>query len=69
MEEDDFELDEVEALSDTVDGLLCRVGDERLLIPLRFVARGGQVRKPGDRGKIVLPHWLAQHLGLRPFGT
>ena len=63
MNTDVVELEAVEALSDTVDGLLCRVGERRLLIPARYRA-GSEIRKPGDRGRLVLPRWLAIRLGL-----
>ena len=62
MQADVVELT-VEALSDTVDGLLCRIGERRLLIPAPY-RRGSDIQKPGDRGRLVLPRWLAARLGL-----
>ncbi len=54
----------VEALSDSMMGLLCKVGDRRLPIPHRFLLEGSEVRKPGDRGTLVIPAWLAKTLGV-----
>ena len=62
---DVVELEAVEALSATVQGLLCQVGERRLSIPSRYLA-DSEVRKPGDRGKLVLPRWIATGLGLSP---
>ena len=58
-----IELDAVEALSETLDGLYCRVGDRCLTIPRRFL-QGSDVHRPGDRGRIVLPRWFATAAGL-----
>lgn len=57
-------LDAVEGRSETERGLVCRVGDRPVQIPPRFLLAGSEVRRPGDRGRLVIPRWLAADLGL-----
>ncbi len=52
-------------MSVTLEGLVCRIGDRRLPIPSRYLG-ASEVQKPGDRGRLVLPRWLATHLHLSP---
>jgi hypothetical protein len=57
-------FESVEGVSETVNGLLCRIGARRLEISPRLLEIGSEVRKPGDRGRLVLARWVAESLGL-----
>jgi len=46
-------------------GLLCRVGDREVLVPLADIGiADGAVSKPGQRGRLVIPQAVAVALGL-----
>jgi hypothetical protein len=60
---DGVTLKAVEVLSETLDGLVCLIGRRRVQIPLGDV-RGGTVRRPGDRGTLVVTQAAARRLGL-----
>ena len=64
MEDHDLiEIEDVEALShDRV--LICDVHGVRVAVPGCYIEPGSEVRRPGDRGKLVLSAWLARKLGL-----
>jgi hypothetical protein len=64
MEDHDLiEIENVEALShDRV--LICDVQGVRIAVPGWYIEPGSEVRRPGDRGKLVLSAWLARKLGL-----
>jgi len=64
MEDHDLiEIEDVEALShDRV--LICDVHGVRVAVPAWYIEPGSEVRRPGDRGKLVLSAWLARKLGL-----
>ena len=64
MEDHDLiEIEDVEALShDRV--LICDVRGVRVAVPGWYIEPGSEVRRPGDRGKLVLSAWLARKLGL-----
>lgn len=58
-----IEIENVEALShDRV--LICNVQGVRVAVPGWYIEPGSEVRRPGDRGKLVLSAWLARKLGL-----
>jgi hypothetical protein len=58
------EIDDVEVLDG--DGLVmrCRLGDKIILVPPLRLLPGTQIRRTGDRGRLVLPHDVAVDLGL-----
>ena len=58
------ELPKVEALSDRGRMLTCRVGNRIVSVRPRCILSGSQVRRRGDRGKLVLPKEVAVELGL-----
>jgi hypothetical protein len=58
------EFDDVEAIRDGGLALLCRVHGRDVWIPTRKLAETSYVRKVGDRGKLVIPRWLAVGLAL-----
>ncbi len=58
------EFEEAEAIRDGGLALLCRVNGRDVWIPIRQLAVTGAVQKVGDRGKLVIPTWLALGLGL-----
>lgn len=64
MEDHDLiEFENVEALSHCK-VLICDVDGVRIDIPGWYIEPGSEVRRPGDRGKLVLSAWLAKKLGL-----
>jgi len=61
---DRLEFHDVEALSYRRLSLVCRVGSTLVSVPPRRILPGSQVRRRGDRGKLVLPREVAVDLGL-----
>jgi len=61
---DRVEFRDVEALSYRRLSLVCRVGSTLVSVPPRRILPGSQVRRRGDRGKLVLPKEVAVNLGL-----
>jgi hypothetical protein len=58
-------FEDVEALDSNGLGLLCRVNGKQVWVPYANMAtRERTVRRPGDRGLLVVPHWLAVNLEL-----
>src|SRR2546428_14013986 len=56
---------DVEAISSNGLGLLCRVNGKEVWVPYANMARREcTVRRPGDCGLLVVPHWLAVNLWL-----
>ena len=70
VEDDLVEIENVEALSHER-GLICLVRGERVAVPRRSIDPSSEVRRPGDRGKLIMSAWLAHKLGLgaRPVRT
>lgn len=64
LEADPVAIEEVEALSETESGMVCRLGAKRFEIPRRLMLEGSQLRVPGDRGRLVVSRSLAQSRGL-----
>jgi hypothetical protein len=58
------ECPEVEVVRDTGLVLVCRVGDRQVMIPPMHMLPGTTVRRPGDRGRLVLPRWFAAEIGV-----
>lgn len=56
------------AAPDASDGiaLLCEVRGRRVNIPVAFIQADSKVRKPGDRGTLRIPQWVATNVGLLP---
>jgi hypothetical protein len=61
-----IELENVVAMSRTPSVLRCRVGPRIVCIPLWCMLPGTEVRKPSDRGRLVLPLQWAEQLRLLP---
>jgi len=58
-------FEDVEAIASNGLGLLCRVSDKEVWVPYANMARRERtVRRPGDRGRLIVPHWLAVNLEL-----
>ena len=57
------EIENVEALSHER-GLICTVSGVRVAVPRRFIDSSSEVRRPGDRGKLVMCAWQADRLRL-----
>jgi hypothetical protein len=45
-------------------GLICTVSGVGVAVPHRYIDPSREVRRPGDRGKLVMSAWLADRLGL-----
>jgi hypothetical protein len=52
-------LDDVEVVRETELALLCRIGGQRHWVARMQLLAGTDVRHAGDRGRLVLPAWLA----------
>jgi hypothetical protein len=58
-------FEDVEAIASNGLGLLCRVSGKEVWVPYANMARRERtVRRPGDRGRLIVPHWLAVNLEL-----
>jgi len=58
-------IQDVQAIEERDGGLLCRVGDREVLVPLADIGiADGAVSKPGQRGHLVIPHAVAVALRL-----
>jgi hypothetical protein len=66
MDTHDFVIfQDVEAIGSNGLGLLCRVNGKEVWVPYANMARREcTVRRPGDCGLLVVPHWLAVNLEL-----
>jgi hypothetical protein len=64
-DEDRIRMEDVEAVSETLSGLVCRLRSRTFEVPRRLVLRGSEVRTPGDRGTLVIPRWYAATLTAR----
>ena len=58
-------IEDVQVIDQRDGGLVCRVGDREVLVPLADVGiADGVVSKPGQRGRLVVPRAVAVALGL-----
>ena len=58
-------IQDVQVIQERDGGLLCRVGDREVLVPLADIGiADGAVSKPGQRGRLVIPQAVAVALGL-----
>jgi hypothetical protein len=64
MDADLVEVHDVEVVGDTGLTLVCSIAGRRVLVPTLQIHPRSTARRPGDRGTLVLPRWLAQNLGL-----
>ena len=62
--ETNVEYADAQVLFDTGMSLVCLVEHIRVRIPKSHVQPGSEVRRNGDRGKLVIPKWLAVDTGL-----
>jgi hypothetical protein len=65
MHDADVTFEDVLALSDGPH-LACEIGLREYQIPHHLIRMGSEVRKTGDRGRLVIPQSLARRLGLAP---
>ena len=61
---DSVEYADVRVLFDTGTSLVCLVDGLRVRLPTLLVESGSEVARNGDRGKLVIPKWLAISVGL-----
>jgi hypothetical protein len=57
------ELRDVTAVAATPGILICRLGQQEFHVA-EIMVKGGDIRRAGDTGTLVLPRWLATNLGL-----
>ena len=57
--ETSVEFADVEVLKYAGRNLICRVNRRRVRVAPILILPGSEVREPGDRGKLVIPQWLA----------
>ena len=55
---------DVEVLGACGADLECRIEARSVLVPRLLIQPGSEVRRPGDRGNLVIHRWLAIGLGL-----
>ena len=61
--ESSAQIENVEIIRDMDWALLCRIDGEIRFIP-QILLRAGSVRRAGERGTMIMPHWLAIGLAL-----
>jgi hypothetical protein len=61
---DRVEFHDVEALTYRRLSLVCRVGSMIVSVPPSRILPGSEVRRGGDRGKLILPKEVAIDIGL-----
>ena len=54
-----IEFGDVEVLRYAGANLICRINRRRVRVAPVLVLPGSEVHAPGDRGKLVIPRWLA----------
>ena len=62
--ENSVEYADVQVLFDTGLSLVCLVDGIRVRVPTLLIQSGTEVRRNGDRGKLVIPKSLAVSIGL-----
>lgn len=53
------EIEDVEAIAETADGLLIWVDMDEIWLPKRFIHDLSEVYAKGHTGRLVIPKWLA----------
>jgi hypothetical protein len=64
MPETPITFEDVEVVSATDMTLRCRVQGKVVVIGVSQYLHGTTVRGAGDRGRLILPRWAVQELGL-----
>ena len=59
-------FDDVEVIAETGLTLRCRIQGKEVVIGVAQWLPGTTVRHAGDRGRLVLPRWAVDDLGLTP---
>jgi hypothetical protein len=57
--ETSVEFEDVSVLMYAGRNLICRINRRRVRVAPVLILPGSDVRAPGDRGKLVIPRWLA----------
>jgi len=58
------EFDDVDAVADTGLALICVIKGRRVAVPSNVIEPGSTVHRAGDRGRLIIPVWIARNLGL-----
>jgi hypothetical protein len=61
---DEVAIEDVEVIGETELTLICRIRGRRVMIPRLQIDRRSTVRRVGDRGRLIVPRWLADDLDL-----
>lgn len=64
MANDAVRLDDVEVLRDSGLALLCVIRGKHYWVPKAQMLAGTLVKRPGDRGALVVPEWFAADQGI-----
>jgi hypothetical protein len=64
MDADVAVVEDVEVVGETDLTLMCRIRGRRVMVPRLQIDPRSTVRRTGDRGRLVVPRWLADDLGL-----
>ena len=56
---DTVAFDAVEVIDEEAQALLCVIDEEEHWIAKHLAAEGNQAARKGDRGRLVIPGWLA----------
>jgi hypothetical protein len=57
-------IETVTVIGELGTALICCVAGRRAIVPRDLVLAGSELRKAGDRGRLVVPRWVAFDLGL-----
>ena len=54
----------VQVMRDAGTAFLCLIGAKQVWVPLTEIRYGSEVAQAGDRGRLIVSRWFAQHIGL-----
>ena len=55
----------VEVIRETGTDFLCLVGTQQVWVPLTEIRYGSELCRTGDRGRLIVSRWFAEHIGIR----
>lgn len=64
MDATSLAVERVTMIGELAQAIVCDVDGRRTLVPRAALLPGSALRKPGDRGRLVVPRALAYDLGL-----
>jgi hypothetical protein len=63
-EEEVLELEDVEAIDEDSEKLLCLIGDQEVWVSKEYIPDYSDVQEKGDVGVLALPGWVVDELEL-----